>query len=442
MKKKILLINPNHLWYTEKDAYLSRGQMNLRKILPPLGIAYLASIIRDRNDVRIIEANALNLSMKETIEMARKYCPDIVGITSFYTTKISVKNLVKGLRKNKVNSTFVVGGADPTAEPLNYIEDFDIVAVGEGEETFKEIVEGKMLKDIRGVYYKEDNKIINTGRRKQIQDLDNVPFPAWDLLPISKYKPETMCIKYKLPLGMIVASRGCPYRCSYCAACLIFPKVSVRSVENVFKEIKELYHKHNIKSVIFMDSTFTMDRKKVRKLCDLLIRHNIKIRWSMETRPDDVDYDLLKKMKEAGCYYINYGVQTFKKEALLSVDRPVFFDTVKKATNIAKKLGIIIRLEFILGLPSETVESIRDMFEKTNKINPDFVSYYPLLILPKTKLANTNYKSSINHELLEKLAMEGYKKFYIRPRYLISRLKHIWNPVYAKRYFDCFVNFK
>ena len=108
---------------------------------------------------------------------------------------------------------------------------------------------------------------------------------------------------------------------------------------------------------------------------------------------------------------------------------------------MAKRLGIIIRLEFILGLPNETIKTFRNTFKKTNLINPDFVSYYPLLILPKTPLAIQKYKSPYSDKTLTKFAMEGYKSFYLRPIYLFSRIKHVWHPLYLKRYFDCFRNF-
>lgn len=440
---KVVLINPNHFWLAEKLSYITDSHLNLRKINPPLGLASIASIIREMHDVKIIEANALNLSFEKVVEIVNKLKPDVIGITSFFATTNGVNKLRKLLMD--VDAKFYVGGAGPTAEPEKYVDNFDAVVIGEGENTFLELLENKPLKDIKGICYKEKTskrkeQIRFTGRREQI-DINEIPPPAWDLLPIRKYKPETFCIKYTLPSIMMMTSRGCPFSCSYCAAHIMFKGVRYLSLDKTIEQIKELHYKYGIKTISFADSTFTANKKRVEEFCDLLLKNKLKIKWNIETRPDTVNYELLKKMKNAGCYYINFGVQTFNEKALVSSNRKVLFDQVNKATKMAKRLGIIVRLEFILGLPFETKTTFRDTFRKVNKMNPDFVSYYPLLILPKTPLELQGYKLPYSDDELTELALEGYKSFYYRPRYFLSRIKHVWNPVYLKRYIDCFVNF-
>ncbi|MBU1031241.1 MAG: radical SAM protein [Nanoarchaeota archaeon] len=438
---KILLINPNHIWSVPTDAYLTKGQLKLRRINPPLGLAILASIARTKHEVKIVEANALNLTLQQVINIVEEFHPDIIGMTAFYSTRESTKELAKKIRKRGFKQLLIVGGADPTAEPENYVDFFDIVAVGEGEETFKEILEHKPLKEINGLCYLKNNQIVYTNPRKLIKNLDLIPTPAWDLLPIKKYKPETLCIKYKLPFMLMMTSRGCPHNCSYCAANVLFPKFRQKSLKKIMKEIKELYYRYKIRTITFGDSTFTINKSRVKKLCNFIIKNNIKIRWNIETRADSLDYDLLRIMKQAGCYYINLGVQTFQKEALKKIHRLLFFDKVAEIVSNCKKIGIITRLEFILGLPTETKESMRNTFQKANELNPDFVSYYPLISLPKTELTKAGYQSPYSKKELEELAIEGYKQFYFRVNYILSRFKHLWNPIYVKRYLECFINF-
>ncbi len=439
--KKILFINPNHLWYTNQDAYLSKGQVRLRKIVPPLGIAYLASIIRKHDfEVNIIEANALNLSMNEAVSLSKKFEPDFIFLSSFFSTVDATLKLSSMLKK-LFSVPLIVGGSDPTARPEEYIKHFDIVAIGEGENTILDILKNKSFTEIPGIVYLKNGVIKKNPEIKIEKNLDELPFPSWDLLPLEKYKPETMCIKYKQPLATVITSRGCKYNCSFCAAKVVFPKPRYRNINNVFEEIKNLYFQNNVKTLIFYDSTFTAKKERIIKLCNLLLKNKINLLWSMETRAEDVNLKLLKLMKAAGCYYINFGVETFNKTSLKAVNRSASSLKIKEETENCRKLGIITRLECILGLPYETKETTYKMFETMKIMNPDFVSYYPLLLLPETPLAKKNLKSILTMQELESLANKGYKKFYLRPTFLFSRLKHFYNLVYIKRYFDCFRGF-
>lgn len=436
MMKKIILVNPNHLWTTTQESgYTFKSDYKIRKIVPPLGLAYLASIVRKDHDVTLIDANALNLSMKQVANIVKSKSPDIVGVTSFWTTRYPVLNFAQMIPDDVLK---IVGGSDPSAEPDVYTDAYDLVVVGEGENTFSQIVNDPNTdpSKIEGLCFKHNGKIVLTPPRPLISDLDKIPWPAWDMLPIGMYKPETMSIKYKPNNLMMMTSRGCPYHCAYCASNVVFKKVRVRSISSALDEIKYLYDTFRVRSILFMDSTFTMNRSRTVELCNSLIKEGLDIVWSCETRPDTVDKELLQLMSSAGCYFINYGVQTYNESALTSIDRPLFFDKVKSAVKETQKAGMMARLDYILGLPGETKESMRDIVKKTIEIDPDFAAYYILLLLPATPLAMQKYVIPFSNEELLTIANEGYRKFYFRLGFIRKKLPQLWHPVYLKRYLD------
>ncbi|MFC1809802.1 B12-binding domain-containing radical SAM protein [Candidatus Omnitrophota bacterium] len=434
---KVTFVNPNHNWNTSAEAYGSKSYLKVRKITPPLGLGYLAALIRDDHDVEIIEANALDLSREFVIDCIKDRKPDVTAITSMYPSTKHVISLAKQLRP--YTGTLITGGADPSVRINDYLEAFDVVNRGQGEMSFKKFIDGETFESIRGLAYnKNGTRCDSPEMADMIDNLDDMPFIPWDLLPIGKYKPATMNIKYSYPSAVLMTSRGCPYHCAYCATNTVAQKFQMRSIENVMEEIHYVKKKYNITHVEFFDDTFTFDRERVVSLCEEFISNDLKLRWCCVTRPDKVDEKILKLMKKAGCYFILFGVQSVDPLILKNVNRSATQETVRRAIQYAKNAGIMVRLDFILGLPGSNEETMERSFKFIEETAPDIVDFYPVLWLPGTILAQ-NYKVQYDDSYLESIATSFYKRFYLKLSYFFQILSHCTRIEYLYRLFQCFL---
>ena len=431
--KKIVLINPNHHWNTDRRVYHNKHLMKLRKVTPPLGLAYMASVLRKENEVTIIDSNALNFSVRKTITLLKESDPDVIAITSFYPMRHAVVEF--GRHIAHFRALKIVGGADATAVPHEYTDSYDLVVEGEGIQIIRSIVDGSGIDNLPGVVFRKDGKLTRNAKNVD-PHFNEYPFPSWDLLPIRRYKPETMMLKYKLPAAMLMTSKGCPYKCSFCTTSVVFPKMISRSPRNVFAEIEHLYHRQKVRHIMFCDDVLTTNRKNLIELCKLIIDNKIKITWSCYARPELVDQELLNMMKEAGCFFILYGVQSASEDSLKRIDRLAFYEHIKKATLMTKRAGMMVRYDFLLGLPGETGEDMMKSVEMSIKLNPDIASFYPLLMLPKSKLEMMDYKPRYSNEHLERISSLAYKRFHFRSQYVFSQMKNLTRPTYIKRYLE------
>jgi len=350
----------------------------------PLGIGYIASELEARgHKVKIIDANADNLSMEDIVSIIFEFKPNIIGISCNYSPLHNSTLSLSRILKRKINVPIVIGGnhASALAEYiLNQSNSIDIVIRGEGEEIMPKVVEWlenkKNIEDIFGISYKKSDKIYSNPDAPLIENLDSLPFPAYHLLPMEKYS------RYN-----IITSRGCPYNCSYCASNIIFKqKVRHRNPEKVVDEIEFLYKKYGNKYFWFSDDTFTSDTKYLDKLLDEIIKRGLSIKWSCVTRVNLVSKDLLQKMKKAGCDYISYGVESGNEKILSEINKKISIIQIKEALELTKKADIRTFTFFLVGNPNETWETIKDSYKLITEIKPDGASFAVVIPLPGTKM--------------------------------------------------------
>lgn len=434
---RVLLINPN---FHHAGSYL-----------PPLGLAYLATSLEKANiNVKILDANVHNLSQEQIIEKIKELKPNIIGITVYTSLIKYIKKLGKNIKLNS-NAMLILGGPHPTVMPEQCLRELsaDLIILNEGEITIVEICKKynkkiNLLERINGVAYLKNKKYIQTASRKLIADLDSVPFPARHLLPVTKYK--TLGIN-RTPFATILTSRGCPGKCIYCTKAMFGFQCRQRSPENIMKEIRQLKTKYKIKELDFMDDTFTLNRNRVIKLCNMMIKEKINIPWrcSGGVRVDMVDQELLNKMKEAGCNQVSFGVESGDDEILKKIGKELNTEQIRKAFNAAKKAKIETTGFFMLGLPHDNIETMNKTIEFSIELNPDYAQFTITSPLPGTALWNwvknngtflikdmselnflsgkANYiTNNFTKEEVENMYKKAYKKFYFRPKYLMKRL--------------------
>lgn len=291
-----------------------QGKSRYEQHAPPLGLGYLAAVAEQKGwEVKIIDniARFADYTDDQILKEAQLYQPDIICIPINISTIKSSYALVKKL--SSLNTLLISGGPHPTLFPDEAIKSgFHAIVMGEGEITLSEIFDAveqnNSLHNILGISFKENGKIVHNPPRPFIKNLDDIPFPALHLFQTGDYakNPE----QFKLFQG-VVTSRGCPYECSFCT----IPQASnrkyrYRSIENVVEGIKQLKEKWGVSYIIFYDELFTVNKKRTMELCDAFINSGLNIKWNCTTRVDLVDHELLLKMKNAGCDYVAFGIES------------------------------------------------------------------------------------------------------------------------------------
>lgn len=411
---------------------------------PPLGLGYLGAVLRERGfRVRIIDDLVEKLSFYELIKKIKNSI--IVGITSTTPTFVSALNYAKKIKEVFPEIFVILGGVHASFEPEKTISnDFvDAVCIGEGEETIVEVAErveaGKTLEGVRGIYYKEEGKIRKNEPRKFIENLDSLPFPAFDLMPLEKYS----VLGQKIEHFPMITSRGCPFACRYCSSSLFMGhRFRARSAENVVDEIEWLIDEFKAKHVAFSDDTFTLNKKRVVEICEEIKRRKLEITWSCSSRIDTVTDELLKVMKSAGCVAIYYGIESASRRILEYYRKRISIERAKEVVRATRKIGISTICSFIIGAPIETKEEMKETLKLAIKLNPDYAQFTILTPYPGTEiyeeakrknlLLSENYedytaakpvlKTQVSPKELAETLKNFYLKFYLRPRFILREL--------------------
>ena len=329
--------------------------------LPPLGILWIAAYIRrfGYDNLEVVDDILLDLEKEDLI--AKIKAADIIGVTGT-TSQIKYAIDIADMAR-KLGKFVVIGGshATPMARQLLECSRFDVVVQGEGEITFLELLEhyqGKRaLKDIQGITYRAKRGVYENSPREFIKNLDCLPFPARDLVPIRDY-PTRELKRFDGPYTSIIGSRGCTNSCIFCGGPLIWRKTfRHRSPENLFQEMLEVYHRYGIKNIHFHDDSFTAIPENTIKLCDLIIRSRVDFKFSCITRVDRVNEQVLEKLKKAGCVQIEFGAESADTRLLTIAKKRYNPAQVSKVFNLAKAKGLTAYAFFIVGLPGETIWS-------------------------------------------------------------------------------------
>lgn len=409
---RVILINPSQTAELSPDVYL------------PINLAYIAAFLRRyQHKVKIIDLQIECKSIEKLKSEIKKFDPQIVGITSMtpnFPYALKIAELVKEMNRN-IKTVF--GGTHVTATPKETLKNkyVDFVVIGEGEETAAELVNtlqhNKNLKNVKGIGFKKNGKIIINSSRPYIKNLDELPLPVYDIVNIEEYK------KHKNGI-LILTSRGCPFNCIFCASHLVNgKKIRRRSIENIMEELKFLKNKYEVKRIAFYDDTFTLDRKYVIELCKRMIEENLSFEWWCNTRVDTVDEELLKWMKKAGCNEISYGFESGTQRILDYIKKGFRVEESKKAVEMTKKIGIDMHGFFIINFPNETKKEMRKTIKFARKMPIIGFRLSLATPYPGTELYEICKKNSyLSKEQIENWEKYSYlKNFYIHNFYISEK---------------------
>lgn len=448
--KKILLINPPYSIY---GGVKGHGGKNA-----PLNLGYLASYVREKNEniqLEIVDAEGLDMPLAELYNRVDRFSPDIIGITFPTPVYCVVRDMCRTLKEKDSTVPIVLGGPHPTALPRQTLlqTSADIVVIGEGEETFLELVKvlgnGGTLDNIRGLAFKNNGEVTINQPRELIKDIDKLPFPAKDLLPLDRYYlPPTKRIRSERATNMIT-SRGCPFECTFCMARSIWGrKTRLRSIENVLDEIEENVEIFNLTEFSFHDELFTFKRSRIIELCRAIVARGLDISWVCMARAGTVDAELLEYMKKGGCGKISFGFESGNQNMLSLMNKKETLANAVESVRLCKQAGIRVGGAFILGHPGETLESIQDTIRFAIELDVDTAAFFIAIPYPGTALYNLALENgyiekdpdwrrfapvsklespmvlpNISPQELQEWKRRAYRSFYLRPRYILRKLK-------------------
>lgn len=352
------------------------------KLAVPLGLAYIASVlIKEGRSVKVIDFNISGLNLQRVDNIAHRK-PSVVGISCHTETYLNALMIAKRIKEIDRNVKIVLGGPHVTILPKEVLleDSVDIVVIGEGEATMAELaqflLEGKgKLETIKGIGYKDVEGKVQINSRRELLDPDTLPYPARDLFPLEFYEEKW---------NISSARGGCPFQCPFCSASFIWEgHRRPRSPESIIQEIKMLFEECGAKYTFFSEDLFTVNKKWIYKLLDLIKNLNYPVEWGCATRVDCVDERLIADMAEAGCRAIQFGVESGSQRILDSV-KGITKEQVVKVITACSKAGIQAASSFMVPFPQDTKETIREtkefikkLYDHGSQIYLSYTSPYP-----------------------------------------------------------------
>ena len=423
--RRISLINPPPLKRIE------RGDM---ADYPHLGLGYMAAYLKSKGcEVQIIDGKFERIDFQDVKQRLSLWQPDIVGITAMtheIKRAVQVAEMVKEIFPEV---TTVVGGPHATALPAQTLIEFpsfDVAVFGEGEYTLFELVSaigsGRSLENVKGIAYRVANRIQTNEPRGLINNLDELPFPAWELYPGSNVYP-------------VITVRGCPFSCNFCMR-VLGSKLRKRTPVNVINELKSLVDTYGARFIHFMDETFTIDQRQLNELLAMMLENGLheSVAWDAQTRADVADGDLLQRMKDANCKWIGFGIESGNARVLKAAGKGITLNQASQAVKAAKKAGLKTDGFFIFGHPFETAKTVWDTINFATRLNTTRVTFGIMVPYPGTqiyelarkgeggyRLISQNWQdfnknignslelTGLSRKQMERAQILGYLKFYL-----------------------------
>ncbi|MEM1977003.1 MAG: radical SAM protein [Nitrososphaerota archaeon] len=407
---------------------------------PPLGLAYLAAVAEEQGwKVRIIDGLTEGLSMQDIAGIIRSLQPEVAGITATTPAIYDAYEIARMVKEHSPNSLVLLGGPHATFMAHEVLEEcpyIDVVVRGEAEETLKEILErierGGDLSEVAGITYRAGDRIKENPPRGLIDDLDSLPIPAYNLLPMGKYVVDR--VRY----AAIVTSRGCPYGCIFCSSSLQFGKRwRAHSPERVLEELMILRYDYGAREIEFLDDTFTLKMSRAEEISRMIVSEGLDISWSASSRVNTFSRSLGEAMRRAGAHTIYFGIESGSDKTLRLIGKGITRRQAMDAVKAARNSGLNALGSFIIGFPHEGEEDIRATIRFADKVGVDLAQFTIATPYPGTRLWEMAVKENLlltrnwrkfttldvvmrslylTPERIKKLLLWAYITFYLNPR--------------------------
>ncbi len=391
---RALLINPSY-----QSSYGGAKAGIVNPIHPTLGLATIAAVAIQRNhQVAVLDLSWRPYDHTLVAQRIREFRPDIVGITA--TTPLmnqlrDISVLTKDLAAEMGQDiTVVCGGAHPSSMPIETLNESlcDIAFVSEADYSFADVCDGKPLSDIKGIYYREGDRIVGTGARIPIENLDDLPMPAWEIFDVADYRKASKLIARHPPVTMAEFSRGCVFKCDFCASKMTMALgYRKKSPQRCADEVKRMYEL-GYREFLLADDIFTSDNKWAKKVCQAIIETGVKMSWSCTNgiRVESADEELFKILRKAGCYRVSFGFESGNAEVLKAFGKggKATLEQGRIAVKLARAANIDTSGFFLLGLSPDNEDTMFDTIEYAKSLPLDMAKFGVAIAFPGTPMFN------------------------------------------------------
>lgn len=435
---------------------------------PPVGLLYIGTYLRSKIDdlvnIKIVDCSIGDWDFNKLEFLINDFNPNIIGLTAFTPSILDVKVTLQIIKKINKECITVIGGPHVTSfQELSFTQDeIDYAIMGYGEYSFYKLINalyfGGDIKEVPGLIYRKSGELIKNRLNDDAVPLDDLPFPDLTFVEYNKYRCP---VGTQEVMASIVSSRGCPYLCSFCNS--PDKKYKARSITNIIEEIKYL-QKLGINEFFFADDLFNITKERVLLFCEELGKNNIKITWSFKSRVSNIDENLIKTVKKYGCERIHFGIESHTDASLKQLKKGITVEQIKNAINLCYKFKINSVGSFMINLPGDTVELIKERFIFANSLKLDYYQLAILVAFNHTQIFNDGIReglwdeniwldfvqnptqdfiapiwdNGISREKLDKLMKKGLKSFYFRFFYIYQRLRNLHSINEFKKYVSGF----
>ncbi len=427
---------------------------------PPLGMLYIATYLRENGiDVSIIDEAAQGYSLKGTVNWVKKEDPDILGFSTCSSSGRKAALIAERVKKENPNIVTVFGNFYATFNAERILRKYpfvDFIIRGEGEyaslELAKCLEKKRDLKKVLGINFRKNDQIISTPDRPLIKDIDSLPFPDRELLDVEYHNTTAGLVVAPKKFSSFVSSRGCVFQCRFCGCRRLARNLwRSRSVENILEELHLLFSQ-GYKQFLFVDDNFTLNPKRVIKLCQRLKKERVDVEFFAEGRVDNCPQNMLQEMVRANCKMMYFGIENGTQKVLDYYDKRTTPKQAEDAVKKARKAGIdVIVASFILGAPNETRTEIQNTLKFAQKIQVDIPQFNILATFPGTDIwEELKMQGVLDEEKhwetgvmvpevspnavpcqeIEQMIHDSYQRFFIRPDYVVKQLLRIGTSSY------------
>lgn len=419
---------------THLDALVS----TIAGLWPPTGILYMAAVLKKQGHDVVVLDGAL-LREDEIVAKLKAEEPKFIGLSSVYALWEKTKKFAFRLRKEFPGAFLAVGGQAPThlkEKCFSDCEVLDAVVVGEGEEIISELINrlenGRDYTRIKGTVIKSGGIVFKNEGVGIVNNLDDLPFPAYELININRYRPSIGLFR-RMPVIATFTSRGCPNECIYCSK-IAGRVIRCKSPGRIGEELEYYVKRFGVKEIKFFDDLFTYNKDRAIRICEEIRKRNLPIIWSASSRVDTIDKELLTEMKKAGCWYIHYGVESGVQKNLDTLKKGTKVEQIREVIKMTHEMKIDTFTSYILGIPGETYEEARQTIAFACELGSLFSEFFNCTPFPGTEIyenidqygvmtgqidqvgmhLNSFHPYTLTEEEMKVLRKEAFLKFYLR----------------------------
>jgi anaerobic magnesium-protoporphyrin IX monomethyl ester cyclase len=433
---KTLLINPSYF-----DSYGSSKAGIASPIFPTLGIMTIAATAQQRgHQVELMDLSYVQYDFHAVRDRILASKPDVIGITGTTPLMNQIRDISVVAKSVSKDIRVVAGGAHVSALPSESLQEsmLDVVVVGEGDLTFPDLLDGKPLKDIRGIFYRDGESIRQTAPRPFVQNLDDLPLPAWNLYDSEVYRRKiSRLMARRRPLTSAEFSRGCVFKCDFCASkntmALGYRK---KSPERCAEEVRAM-HRFGYREFYLADDIFTSDNNWARSVADAIARTGLDISWTCTNgiRVESADPQLFDSMKKAGCYRVAFGFETGNEEVLKAFGKggKATIEKGREAVQLARKAGIETNGFFMLGLSPDTEQTMNDTIEYARSLALDVLKFGITIPFPGTPM----FREYRQKNLIRSYNWDDYiyftsRELFAHPNLSFEKIQEFMNSAYKR----------